>query len=155
MDLASILVILAMFLLAAAFIARPLARDEGRAVDEAERHLSALAAEQDQILALLYELDTDFAMGKILSEDHQRQRAERVARGAEILREIDLLGSGFPKTDRPTGELEALLEEKVARLRKDLGTAAGYCGHCGSLLSAGDRFCSRCGTPVPWAGATA
>ena len=156
MDLASILVVLAMMLLAAAFISRPLARDEGRPVEEGERRLSALYAEQDQVLALLYELDTDFAMGKILPEDYQRQRAERLTRGADVLKEIDQLGAQAPASgDGREGDLEAQLEKEVARIRQTLGPSAGYCGKCGNPLAGGDKYCPRCGTPVPLAGSAA
>lgn len=149
MDLASVLVVAAMFVLAAAFISRPLARGEGRAVDEGERRLSALYAEHDQILSLLYELDADHAMGKILPEDYRRQRAERLARGAEVLKEIDSFGGMAAAPVGPDGDLEAQLEREVSRIRQTLGSEASYCGQCGNGLTAGDRFCSRCGTPVP------
>jgi hypothetical protein len=154
MDLASLLVVVAMFVLAAAFIARPLTKDEGRPVEEGERRLSALYAEHDQILGLLYELDTDFAMGKIFPEEYQKQRMERLARGADVLREIDQVG-GTRSSSVPTDDLEARLEREVSRIRRTLGSSAGYCGHCGHPLTDGDKFCARCGTPVPAAGAPA
>jgi hypothetical protein len=155
MDLASVLVVLAMLVLAAAFVSRPLTRDEGRPVDEAERRLSALYAEHDQILSLLYELDADYAMGKILPEDHRRQRAERMVRGSEVLREIDSLGGKQAGAASVEADLEAQLEREVGRIRQTLGSAVGYCGQCGHALTAGDRFCARCGTPAPVAGAQA
>jgi hypothetical protein len=168
MDPATALVLLAMLILTGAFIARPLAAGGGKAVDEGERRLSTLYAQQDQILAFLQELDMDFAMGKILPEDHEAQRAEWLARGADVLKEIDELGN----SRAGPGDLDVQLEAKVARLRQTIGqdsesalekslevevarrkealrSAAGYCGHCGQPLVAGDRFCSRCGTPVP------
>jgi len=168
MDPATALVLLAMLILTGAFIARPLAAGGGKAVDEREKRLSTLYAQQDQILAFLQELDMDFAMGKILPEDHEAQRAEWLARGADVLKEIDELGASRARPD----DLDAQLEDKVARLRPTIGqdsesaleksleaevahrkealsSVAGYCGHCGQSLAAGDRFCSRCGTPVP------
>jgi hypothetical protein len=156
-----------MLILTAAFIARPLAAGEGRAVGESERRLSALAAKQDQILAFLGELDADFAMGKILPEDHRQQRSEWLTRGAGVLKEIDELravpersaleahleeevarlraGLGGETTSDP----EARLESEVAHLRGKLGATSGFCGNCGRPLISGDRFCSHCGTPVP------
>jgi hypothetical protein len=167
MDLATVLVLAAMLILTAAFIARPLAAGEGRAVGESERRLSALAAKQDQILAFLGELDADFAMGKILPEDHRQQRSEWLTRGAGVLKEIDELravpersaleahleeevarlraGLGGETTSDP----EARLESEVAHLRGKLGATSGFCGNCGRPLISGDRFCSHCGTPVP------
>jgi hypothetical protein len=131
-----------------------------------------LAAKQDQILAFLSELDADFAMGKILPEDHQQQRSEWLTRGAGVLKEIDELravpersaleahleeevarlraGLGGETTSDP----EARLESEVAHLRGKLGATSGFCGNCGRPLISGDRFCSHCGTPVPEAEAS-
>jgi hypothetical protein len=167
MDLATVVVLAAMLILTAAFIARPLAAGEGQAVGESERRLSALAARQDQILAFLSELDADFAMGKILPEDHQQQRSEWLTRGAGVLKEIDQLRAVPERSaleahlEEEVGrlrkglgvdtaaDLEARLESEVARLRGGMGATSGYCGNCGLPLVSGDRFCSRCGTPVP------
>ena len=180
MDLAAGLVVLAMLILTAAFVARPLVEGGGRAVAESERRLSSLYAERDQILGLLQELEMDFTMGKILPDDYQEQRAERVIRGAEVLKEIDSLvagssGLGTQAADRearleaevarlrregpaasdPDATLETRLESKVAGLRRKMQEGAGFCGQCGQSLVAGDRFCSHCGTPVPLEGAHA
>ena len=172
MDLATVVVLAAMLILTAAFIARPLAAGEGQAVGESERRLSALAARQDQILAFLSELDADFAMGKILPEDHQQQRSEWLTRGVGVLQEIDQLRE-VPEQSaleahleeevarlragpggETTSDLEARLESEVARLRGGLGATSGFCGNCGRPLASGDRFCSNCGTPVPEAEAS-
>jgi len=172
MDLATVVVLAAMLILTAAFIARPLAAGEGQAVGESERRLSALAARQDQILAFLSELDADFAMGKILPEDHQQQRSEWLTRGVGVLQEIDQLRE-VPEQSaleahleeevarlragpggETTSDLEARLESEVARLRGGLGATSGFCGNCGRPLGSGDRFCSNCGTPVPEAEAS-
>ena len=180
MDLAAGLVVLAMLILTTAFVTRPLVEGGGRAIAESERRLSTLYAERDQILEMVQELEMDFTMGKILPDDYQEQRAERVTRGAEVLKEIDGLaagdaGEGIQAADREArleaevarlrGEagaasdadatLEARLESEVARLRRGPLEGAGYCGECGQPLVAGDRFCSRCGTPVPLEGARA
>jgi hypothetical protein len=126
----------------------------------------------------LGELDMDFTMGKILPEDYQGQRAEWLSRGAAVLKEID--GLRMPPVGRgPSSDLEARLEQRVAslrqtpvapgadpqlearlerevaRLRDTLEASSGFCGHCGSPLVAGDRFCSRCGAAVPVAGTPA
>ena len=172
MDLATVLVLAAMLILTAAFIARPLAAGEGQAVGESERRLSALAAKQDQILAFLSELDADFAMGKILPEDHQQQRSEWLTRGAGVLKEIDELRAVPERSaleahleeevarlraglgGETTSDLEARLESEVAHLRGKLGATSGFCGNCGRPLISGDRFCSHCGTTVPEAEAS-
>ncbi len=65
--------------------------------------------------------------------------------------------AGLRRTLAPGAEadLEGRLEAEVARVRENLKPTSGYCGHCGNALASGDRFCSRCGTPVPLAGTQA
>lgn len=146
MEVGALLVVAGLALAAAAFIARPLVDRRASEPAEAERRLSALRAEQDQVLALLQELDMDYAMGKIEPAAYQADRAERLQRGAELLREIDELAVAVP-IHRPVGTpVDDDLERRVARLRSQ---AAGFCGQCGSPLARGDKFCPRCGHPSP------
>jgi len=146
MDLAPLLVVLALAVIAAVFIARPLVEGRGREPSAAERRLSALRAEQDQVLALLHELDMDYTMGKIEPEDYQTQRAARLSQGADLLREIDSLEGELPAA--PARPPDEDLENRVAQLRS---RAAGFCRRCGNPLVLEDRFCTRCGQPVPGA----
>ncbi|HMK08244.1 MAG TPA: zinc ribbon domain-containing protein [Anaerolineales bacterium] len=144
MELASLLVVLALAVIAAVFIARPLVEGRAREPSAAERRLSALRAEQDQILALLHELDMDYAMGKIEPGDYEAQRSARMSQGAALLREIDSLEKEAAAAGPPPTAAD--LEASVAELRT---RAAGFCGRCGNPLVIEDRFCSRCGQPVP------
>ena len=148
MELAALLVVLALALVAAAFIGRPLREGSAREPDERERRLSALRAEQDQTLALLDELDMDYTMGRIEPEDYQASRSARISRGAALLREIDELSAEAPLADatRASPAMASDLEARVAQLR---ARAGGFCSNCGSPLVLGDRFCSRCGHPAP------
>ncbi len=148
MELAALLVILGLAIVVAAYIVRPLREGSAREPDARERRLSSLRAEQDQTLSLLHELEMDYAMGKITPEDYQTARAARISRGAALLREIDELSQQAPVAAVPQVSATSSLdvEVRVAQLR---GRAAGFCGNCGSPLVLGDRFCSRCGHPVP------
>jgi len=148
MELAPLLVVLGLAAVTVAYIARPLVEGRSREPDARERRLSALRAEQDQLLDLLHELEMDFAMGKIEPEDFQSQRAARVHQGAALLRELDELRTAAPAA-QPAAPKDEDLERRVAQLRK---TAGGFCGRCGNPLVLEDLFCSRCGQPVPGAG---
>jgi hypothetical protein len=148
MDLGSLLIILALGILTAIFIAQPLMESRGLGVTKEERHLSELQAERDRVLTTLQELDMDHAMGKVLQEDYQAQRGVLVSRGAEVLRAIDELrgtaGEVIPETD-----LEVEIETAVARLRRGEDHASdGYCSSCGKEVIAGDRFCVHCGASL-------
>lgn len=148
MDLGSLLVILALGLIAAVFITQPLFESRGLGVTKEERRLSELQAERDRVLAMLQELDMDHAMAKILREDYQSQRSALVARGADVLKAIDdlhdTLGETVPETD-----LEVEIEVAVARLRAGEGEASRRtCSSCGRQVVAGDRFCVHCGASL-------
>ncbi len=148
MDLGSLLVILALGLMAVVFIAQPLTGKRGLGVKEEERHLSELLAERDRVLTTLQDLDMDFAMGKVLQDDYQAQRGTLLSHGAEVLKAIDELrgtvGEFVPETD-----LEVEIETAVARLRRGEDQAhVGTCGSCGREVIVGDRFCVHCGASL-------
>jgi hypothetical protein len=148
MDLGSLLVILALGLLAAIFIAQPLMGSRGLGVTKEERSLSEFQAERDRVLATLQDLDMDHAMGKVLQEDYQAQRGALVSRGAEVLKAIDelrgIVGEVVPETD-----MEVEIETAIARLRRGEDQASGgTCSSCGREVIAGDRFCVHCGASL-------
>jgi hypothetical protein len=155
MDVGSILVILAMFILVAGFLARPLLEKRGFSVTQGSRHLSELQTERDKILLILQELDMDHAMGKIPTQDYESQRPGLVARGAAILREIDELGgpvfapASVKTTSQEGQDLDAMMEEEILRRRKPSSVEpVGFCTKCGNRIQEGDRFCTSCGTKV-------
>lgn len=148
MDLGSLLVILALGLMAVAFIAQPLMGRRGVGVIQEERHLSELLAERDRVLTTLQDLDMDYTMGKILGEDYQTQRAMLVNYGAGVLKEIDEL-RGTLGEEIPEMDLEIEIETAVARLRRGVDQASGgNCSSCGREIIAGDRFCVHCGASL-------
>lgn len=148
MDIGSILMGLALALLAAAYIGRPLVVKSGLAVSVEDRHLSELQAQRDRILNRLQELDMDFAMSKIIEEDYRVERQTLMLNGAEVWKAIDLLGGSSPnlvKNISPEDEVEAA----VARLRgKTAIITGGYCPSCGTEVQMGDAFCTSCGTSL-------
>lgn len=131
MDIGSIFLVLALLVLVAMFISRPLfekgvahaARPEEIQARAIEHDHSALLAERDRILNALQELDFDYALGKIPEEDYPEQRQRLVTSGAEVLRRLDAWQA------QPAAlEAEARLEAAVAERRSDgarLQTASG------------------------------
>jgi hypothetical protein len=148
MDIGSILISLALALLVAAYISRPLLVKGGQVVTREDRQLSELQAKRDRILNRLQELDMDFTMGKILEEDYQLERQVLMTQGADVLKAIDALVGSAPI--QAVGALdEDEIEAAVARLRgKDMPTTSGYCPSCGTAVQQGDAFCTRCGTSL-------
>lgn len=145
MDLGSLLIMVGLILLVVAFLARPLAEKRTSAVTAGEHRLSALQAERDKILTMIREIEMDHAMGKIGADDFRAQRAALVARGASVLRELDMQGAAAAPDD-----LDAAIEAAVAARRgRTPPGPKGFCTRCGQPLQRGDRFCPRCGAPAP------
>ena len=153
MDLGSILVILALLVLVAGFLARPILEKRGVSVTEKSRKISELQAMRDQILMVLQELDMDHAMGKVPKEDYEAERPGLVAHGAEILRALDELGCLVSELviskDQGEEALDAMIEEEILHRRKSSNEPSGeFCAQCGNQMQAGDRFCVSCGAKV-------
>jgi hypothetical protein len=157
MDLASLLVILALVVIVVGFIGRPLIEKRAIAVTDVSRYNSELQAEEDQILENLQELDMDHAMGKVGVDEYDRRRISLVSRGAAILKELDRLngisaevpGQSTGTMDQNVQDLEAQIEKEIRQRRgKTDEEIAGYCPQCGNPLLAGDRFCTKCGSQV-------
>ena len=169
MDIGSILLILALFVPVALFVARPffnprLAKQDS--LTKAEDHeLSGLLAERDRILTALQELEFDHVLGKIPDEDYPSQRASLVQHGAELLRQLDQMQA--PGSE--AGDVVDRVEEAIARRRADAavtnvagepirapGSVAVVDDDLEAVLAQRRRqrqeksagFCPQCGGPV-------
>src|SRR5690348_8556627 len=127
MDIGSILLGLALLLVIAFIVARPLL--EPPAVrDLPASPADRLLARREQVLAQLRDLDFDSATGKFNAEDYAAQRAQLVAEGVDILKQLDALGvsseqaaapatlAGAPAS-APSGAPADEIEAAVAQLR--------------------------------------
>lgn len=168
MQIAAIFFTLAIFILVAMYLYAPFMERRARRVTEEEHELSALMAERDRVINALQELDFDFNLGKIPSEDYPVQRAGLLQKGADILRKID----SFAPQRASTQDEEERLEKAIAARRADAagtatlkaevsdedvesmissrrknrkGKAGGFCPKCGKSIQAADRFCPSCG----------
>jgi len=173
MDLGSIFFLLALFILVAVFIVRPLFDRKAIGVTEEEQALSTWLARRDRILDALQELDFDYKLGKIPEADYPASRAALLQQGAEILKMLDASqtqrdthpdaleiaiaarreqslassgnGSQINTVHHPDDEIEALL---ATRRRTRKTKSAGFCSQCGHPIQTNDKFCSKCGAKV-------
>jgi len=120
MELGSIFLILALFLLVGFYIGRPLLEkkpQESVVLDTNEHEVSALLAERDRLVNALKELEFDHLLGKVPEDHYPGQRALLMQRGADILRRLDLVDPG--KTDHSLeDQLEAAIEARRAQTEK-------------------------------------
>jgi NADH pyrophosphatase NudC (nudix superfamily) len=169
MDLGSMFFVLAIALAVGLFVSRPLLMTDNTMVKNgstapSDKGLrSQLNIDLEHGLNAIQELDTDHALGKLQEDDYSQQRAELAQAGADVLRQLDVLGPD-PEEAAPVkalvaeketssitnpaiehDEIEALI---AARRRARQEKISGYCPRCGKPLTPSDQFCPRCGKPV-------
>jgi len=164
MDINAIFFTLAILVLVGMYLYTPLVEGRARRVTEEEHELSALLAERDRVLNSLQELDFDFKLGKIPSEDYPLQRSNLLQKGADILRKLDELTPDNTQLDTETRIERAIAERRAdasntkrgltdddlesmiaARHRNRKEKSAGFCPKCGKPVMISDRFCPSCG----------
>lgn len=141
MDFTSILLGLALLASVAFAVAYPFITRRGLR-DERPSTTEGLLAEREAILLALRDLDFDKTVGKLAPEDYAAQRAELVARGVAVLKQLDALG-----LSEAAASVDEGIEQAVARRRQTVQAHA--CAQCGTPASTADRFCGHCGAPLP------
>ena len=165
MEPGSIFLILAVVILIGIFLYAPFtARSRSTRVSET-LEVSALKAERDRVINSLQELDFDHNLGKIPTEDYPAQRTFLLQKGADILRKLDQLTSGFTSGINVESRIEQAaaavradssakvapiddddIESMIASRRKEhKSKSAGFCPKCGKPVLVSDKFCPACG----------
>jgi hypothetical protein len=150
MQLASVFLLLIVFLLVALYVALPFVR-RVRGVRGVDQALSALLTERDRVLTALQELDFDNSLGKIPAEEYPSQRAVLVQRGAEILRQLDerpgtaMKPAATSKIFAPAASDDDFEDLIAKRRSKRNGKTGGFCPQCGKPVLLSDQFCPKCG----------
>ena len=120
MDIGSLLLGLALLVVIAFVVARPLI-ERPNVADEPLRPVDLLLADRERVLTQLRDLDFDQTMSKINAADYAAQRAQLVAEGVAILKQLDALGLtsgeavGSGAGPAPAGEIEAAVAQLRAR----------------------------------------
>jgi ribosomal protein L32 len=144
MDIGAIFFILAVVTLVGMYVGQPYIRSRGRRATQEDREYSALMAEYDRAVNTLQELDFDNALGKVPAEDYPTQRAELLAKGADLLRKLD----SFVPSPAPNGRSKGTKNEVKSRRKARKEKSAGFCPKCGKSILVSDRFCPSCGKAI-------
>jgi hypothetical protein len=148
MEFGSVLIVIFIFLLSGFYILRPflVSTDTGGRAGSTLR--DSLVAERERLLLAIEELDLEFELKKISSDEHARNREFLLFEAAKVIKEIDNLpkkGAAKQKETAPVRD-DNDLEKMIADRRKQLkGDKSMKCPHCGEAVDKGGQFCSHCG----------
>ena len=169
MDIGAIFFTLAVVTLVGMYVGQPYLQRRGRRTTQEDHEYSTLMADYDRTVNTLQELDFDNALGKVPVEDYPRQRAELLAKGAELLRKLDAMqpqetgrdaesrieaAVASRRADSSTKKAVTVLDDDdleslIASRRKTRnGKSAGFCPKCGKPILVSDRFCPSCGKAI-------
>jgi hypothetical protein len=173
MDLGSLLLGLALLLIVVFVVARPmLLGSDPRDRSAADRQADQLIFDRERVLAQLRDLDFDQATGKLAEDDYAAQRANLVAQGVAVLKQLDARGLEAAPANGASPSTEDEIEAAIAALRQraprsfgpattapaqpprraassSVSTAAIVCPNCGRPARPGDQFCGGCGQRLP------
>lgn len=160
MDLGFIFTSLALFILVAAFVARPLI-EKMSGVEAEKTHADDLFAQREAILIELRDVDFDHETGKMNDDDYKEQRARLTTKGVEVLRALDSLKTeeAAPPVNTLDDDIENLIAvkrgKKVAKPLPSNGKTPQsdaadkfFCTQCGTPAHADDKFCAKCGAQL-------
>lgn len=167
MEISSILLVLAVFVMVGAYIYLPFMTRARRARVSESHEVSALKAERDRVINSLQELDFDFNLKKIPEGEYPEQRAALLQKGADILRQLDEIAPAASSAVNAEARIEKAtaagradsgaktslasdsdddLEVMIAaRRRGQKSKSAGFCPKCGKPVLVSDKFCPSCG----------
>jgi NADH pyrophosphatase NudC (nudix superfamily) len=146
----SILLGIALLVLAGLFVAQPFLRPQ-----EEERELTEyqlLVIEKEHLLDQIQAVDFDHDTGKLPTEVHELQRARLVQQATAVLKAIDAANDeSVPKaTDSVDRDIE--MEAAIARMRRQRSQKSAapaiMPAPAKSVVNGHVRFCSQCGTPT-------
>lgn len=147
MDLGFILLALALIGAVLFVVLQPFLEPQKKNQSRSTQAADELAAEREGILNTVRDLDFDHSTGKLTDEEHAAQRAQLIARGAEVLKQLEALS--VPVEDEGADD-EAAIEHAIAARRKTASVStnrtARVCPACHAEATADDRFCASCGT---------
>ena len=148
MEFSSLLIVIFILILSGVFIMRPFLVKEKTPRRVGSSRIDSLLAEKDRLLLAIEELDQEFELEKISSEEHNRNRDILLAEAAEVIKQLDKLQKPSsskknnvapPETD---DDLERLINERRQQQKSE---KSQKCPKCGKTVDKGAQFCSHCG----------
>jgi hypothetical protein len=183
MDAGSILLGLALLVVVAAYVLRPLTgagaslvavrSDQKSRQNNIDEPHEQLLMQRDTIYAAIRELDFDYRLGKVSDEDYHPQRERLALQGVAVLKQLDALAPNGAARIEDDIEAEIVRRRKHGRVSARAAEVAlsdaeieaqiralrrrpeagAFCSRCGAASQADDRFCRNCGAALGSQGA--
>lgn len=131
MQNSSLLIGVALLVIAVYFVSRPFLKENKKGVKVASSIVQP--GQREVVLSALRDLDFDFKTGKISDEDYQPLRAQLIVEAAQYME----------SEKKEDDQLEALIQSRH-KTQSRLAT----CPSCGKKIVLGDSFCSTCGAKL-------
>ena len=148
MEIGSLLIVLFLFILSGFFVLRPFFAETENERRAGTTLRDSLVAERERLFHAIEELDLEFELEKISSEEYTRNRDILLAEAAKVLKELDDLPKSRGGKSKKTAAVQAddELEKMIADRREQLkGKKSSQCPHCAKPVDKGAQFCSHCG----------
>lgn len=148
MAFSSFLIVLVIFVLAGIIIVRPFLVEQKVSRPVVPQKYNSILAERERLLSSIEDLDLEYDLQKISSQEHTRNRDILLSQAAEVLVQLDKLEKKVPKNMRVSApvENEDDLEGMIETRRRELkGDKSRFCSHCGKAVKPEDQFCGKCG----------
>ncbi len=146
MSIGSIFVGIALLFVSVLVVGQPWLKPKRRTRSEAAVLSAAtLESHREAVYAALADLDFDHRVGKVNDDDYRATRARLMAQAVSILQQLDSTAADAE------AQIEALVRSRRTRPPKRASAPsaeAAQCPGCGSAVTGGDRFCTKCGTAL-------
>ena len=154
----TILITIAIAILAIGYVVFPLFRTTKTPIPLSDDRLSGLMLRKETALNTIKELEFDYHTGKLNDEDYERlnQRLRRQAIGLlQRIEKIAPVASGLDAEleeaiaeHRQTSSATSANQNGVAENSTDQSAYAIVCPQCNHVLKPSDKFCAQCGTAL-------
>ena len=147
MTAGSILVGIAILIIVAVFVGRPLLiskMPQHKGDYQSQRLL--LLQQKATLLARIQSLDFDYETGKMPTDLYEPQRVQLVKQAARLIERLETaVSTGNHAQNGSSAELDTKIEAAISRLREKPAANGRFCPQCGFAVNSDDIFCSSCG----------
>lgn len=135
MSLPSILIGMALLLIAIPIVASPLRNKNQPNTLADRRNENRHQNNYESILLIIRDLDFDRRLGMLSEDDYTLLRQQYLVEAAEA----------YEQTTLAEEDLEQYIETAVSIRRQHIGNGQGRCANCGAEQNMADKFCASCG----------